>query len=750
MRIRLGLFLIALSFVASQGFAQSSKQSVPGTIAQDLRTFVETQAIPGHEGALAAKIRAELSAYSPQTDNLGDVLVTLGSGAPHRLVVAPMDEPGYVVSRITDDGYLQLQRLPQFEVLPLFNELYSAQPVQIETGAGKPINGVVAGLSVHLSPGRTNPPDPEDIGNMYVDVGAASAAEARRLGVDLLDPMAIDRTVYALGYGKWTSPAIGDRFGDAALVELLRHLDPSKVQGTLTVAFVAEQWAGARGLQRVLDREMPDELVYVGRLLPSGSPPGVPEAQLAPRRDLGSGVLLGESDPGLAVTGLAAELKQLASRSNIPMDEDYSAPLIPRSYLPAPPFPARTVHLGIATAWPSTPGEIIDTSDLGNLVVLLEDYLEGSSRPTDFPQAAFLPASPLPTRPKTAPSQVEILKVLSETYGVSNHEASVRRAVRSLLPPWARPATDLDGNLVLQIASPPAGVKTPRLLVDAHMDEIGYEVKSILPDGRLEVVSEGGGTPYFFLGHAAFVHTEQGIRPGVMELPAGWEKPGFKWTRGPNMTYRVDVGARNSSEAEKLGIKIGDFITIPKRYRSLAGTVANARSFDDRMGCAALTAAAWELGPNVRDRDVTFIWTVGEELGLDGAAWAAKTAAGEQREPDYVFAIDTFVSSDSPLESKRFADARIGDGFVLRAVDNSNIVPGDSAEKLLRLARANHIPVQYGVTGGGNDGAAYLRYGAVDVALGWPLRYSHSPGEVVDTRDLDALTRIVTAISRSW
>jgi putative aminopeptidase FrvX len=124
--------------------------------------------------------------------------------------------------------------------------------------------------------------------------------------------------------------------------------------------------------------------------------------------------------------------------------------------------------------------------------------------------------------------------------------------------------------------------------------------------------------------------------------------------------------------------------------------------------------------------------------------------AAEGRAPEYVFAVDTFVSSDSPLESTRFADAKVGEGFVVRAVDNSNVVPRKLVEKLVALARAQGIPAQYGVTGGGNDGSAFLRYGSTDVALGWPLRYSHSPGEVVDTRDVDALARIVAAVARQW
>lgn len=115
-----------------------------------------------------------------------------------------------------------------------------------------------------------------------------------------------------------------------------------------------------------------------------------------------------------------------------------------------------------------------------------------------------------------------------------------------------------------------------------------------------------------------------------------------------------------------------------------------------------------------------------------------------------MFAIDTFVSSDSPLETQRFADAVVGQGFVVRAVDNSNIDPPADVARVIRMAREHNIPVQLGATGGGNDGAAYTRYGTVDVAMGWPMVYSHSPVETVSSQDVDALTRITTALATEW
>lgn len=744
---RLSVVLIGI-FCATPGTAAAAARSVPGDLLSDLQHYVQTAAVPGYEQDLLLPIAQQLAAYSPKVDSLGNVVITIGSGAPNRLLVAPIDEPGYVVSDITAQGYLRLQRLPQFGVLPLFNELYSAQPVQIHTASDKWIDGVIAGPSVHLQPGRSHPPDLDDIENMYVDIGAASAAQAQSAGADVLSPLAIDRTLYQMGFGKWTAPAIGDRFGAAALVEVLRSLDPQKLRGRLTVAFATQQWTSARGLQRLLDVLKPDELLYVGRLTrgpaPLG-PPGVGKEIPGPTQKPGSGVLIAET-PEQKESPLASELTQLARQNNIPLVTDYSAPLMPRGYLPQPSLPARWVHLGVATAWASTPGELLDAHDLSQLVALLENYLQEEASPVNIPNAAPLFEPVLPSRPAAAPTPEAVLSDLVETYGVSDHETRVREVITRLLPAWAKPQTDGGGNLILHWPG-----KGQRIVVVAHQDEIGYEVRSVLNDGALELEDKGGGLPPFFLGHAGFVHTASGIRPGVLELPQGWEQPGFHWPpESRNATYRMDVGATNPQQVAELGIKTGDFVTIPKKYRHLLGTLVNARSFDDRLGCTALLAATWALGPHLNGRDVTFVWSTGEELGLVGAAAVAKSMAAEGRSPEYVFAVDTFVSSDSPLESTRFADAKVGEGFVVRAVDNSNVVPRKMVEKLVSLAHAQGIPAQYGVTGGGNDGSAFLRYGSTDVALGWPLRYSHSPGEVVDTRDVDALARIVTAVARQW
>jgi putative aminopeptidase len=699
-------------------------------------------AVSGHEQALSREILEELKALSPKTDTLGNVYVTVGSGAPQRLIVTSMDEPGYVVSEITAEGYLRVQRLPQAAPNPVFDALHFAEPVWVVTRSGKMVNGVFAGLSVHLSPGRLNPPKMNHIEEMYVDIGAKNAEEVRGAGVDLLDPVSLQRNSFSVGKAGSSGPATGDRLNCEILLQLAARLKESTAQGTTTIAFVTQQWLGGRGLNRLLTELHPDEMIFVGRVTPV--PPAEKDAKIEEHKP-GSGVLLGVAgEANRGRESLASRVKALAEKEQIALQTVNAAPPRIAAYTKGASLPEQFVTLGVPLLFPATPAETALREDTDKLQRMLESYLGVGQSAMDQKEMEV-----------KATKEGSMIQALTEVYGASGHEAAVREEVKRQLPKWAqeKATTDAAGNLVLHVGEGVAGKKTQRIAFVAHMDEIGYEVKKIEDDGRFDVDVLGGGYMQYFLGHVALVHTKNGAVGAVLELPSGWEKAGYEWPTGSRMMdepARVYVGTHTKDETEKLGIAVGDYITIPKQYRALAGTRANARSFDDRVGCAALIAAVNAIGPNLRARDVTFVWSTEEEVGLKGAATFAEQAAKEGREPDFVFAVDTFVSADSPLESKRFGDAEIGKGFVVRAVDNSNVVATAYVDRLVALARENHIAAQYGVTGGGNDGSVFLRYGAVDVALGWPLRYSHSPGEVIDTKDLDALAKIVEVLARKW
>lgn len=348
-------------------------------------------------------------------------------------------------------------------------------------------------------------------------------------------------------------------------------------------------------------------------------------------------------------------------------------------------------------------------------------------------------------RPATAQDQAriaeaqDVLRQLVETYGVSGHEAAVREAVIRLLPSWANPTIDSAGNVHVRV-----GHGEPLVVFVAHVDELGFEVTAIRDDGRLDLRARGGFYPSLFEAEPALVHTARGAVPGVFAVR---DSVGPSPRRTPT-ALRVDVGTASRAATEALGIRAGDAVTMPKAYTRLAGTRATGRSLDDRVGCAAQVLALRRLDPRTVRRAALFIWTVREETGLEGARVAADRLATER--PARVHAVDTFVSSDTPLDPQAFANTPLGRGAVARAVDNGSVTPPALLDSLVALARVARIPLQVGTTNGGNDGSVFTRYGVPDVPIGWPGRYSHSPVEVLDLGDLVALTDLIQTIVERW
>ncbi|HWA40145.1 MAG TPA: M20/M25/M40 family metallo-hydrolase [Gemmatimonadales bacterium] len=332
----------------------------------------------------------------------------------------------------------------------------------------------------------------------------------------------------------------------------------------------------------------------------------------------------------------------------------------------------------------------------------------------------------------------QVVSRLVESYGVSGMEGPVRDVVRSLLPSWAHPTTDSAGNLWLVV-----GPGKPEVVFIAHLDEIGFEVTGIRDDGTLDLRPRGGFIASLYEAEPALIHTGSGVVPAVF-LPR--DSIGRTPTRSPG-AIRADPGTGSKAATERLGVKVGSTLTMPKSYARLVGTRATGRSFDDRVGAAALVLAVRRIDPAALRHGVAFVWSTREEIGLEGAQAVADSLKDG---PTVVLAIDTFVSSDSPLELTNFALARLGQGPVSRAVDNSSVTPPALVDSLVKLAQQRGIPFQVGATNGGNDGSTFAAYGVPDAAMGWPLRYSHSPAEVIDLKDLVGLARMVEAVARSW
>jgi putative aminopeptidase FrvX len=234
--------------------------------------------------------------------------------------------------------------------------------------------------------------------------------------------------------------------------------------------------------------------------------------------------------------------------------------------------------------------------------------------------------------------------------------------------------------------------------------------------------------------------------PAQTAPPNPAQKPAPAQPQASQQAFELYLGVSSEQEARALGVAEGNQVIFKKKLVELAPDIMSTRAVDDRAGCAALLGAALQIDwTKIKGKTITFAWDVEEEIGLVGAQALSKIL-----KPDYVFAIDTFVSTDSPLENKRFGNAILGKGAVLRAIDSSNIVPKTEIRKVAELAKKYAIPIQISNSRGGNDGSVFVPEGAVDIPLSWPGAYAHSFIEKIVRSDLEALTKLLAAIVEDW
>jgi len=323
-------------------------------------------------------------------------------------------------------------------------------------------------------------------------------------------------------------------------------------------------------------------------------------------------------------------------------------------------------------------------------------------------------------------SSWEWLQRLLPIQGVSGHEQAVAEFIAQSLPSQVRVEHDEMHNLWFTV-----GRGKPHILFVAHTDELGFEVTGITPEGLLSISPRGGFLAQMYKGWPVEIHTSEGTINGLVI---------------PRTATAIWLGVDSREEVMKLGVAIGDPVTIMKETVFLGSEFLSARGVDDRAGCAVLLAAARSIDwKKIGGRTVTFAWDVQEETGLRGAS-----ALAERLRPDVVFPVDTFVSTDSPLDPQRFARLPQGTGPVIRAIDSSGMTPRPEWRKVMEISRKRGIPIQVGNTRGGNDGSAFVPGGAVNIPLSWPGLYSHSFIERIHRRDLELLTRLVIALVSDW
>ncbi|MEP6495826.1 MAG: M20/M25/M40 family metallo-hydrolase [bacterium] len=679
--------------------------SAVGPYARAVATWISLIATPGYERLATDRIQNAAPGWT--RDNIGNLIKRVGEGSPRRVVACAIDESGYAVSSITDDGYLRVHMNGNARHVALWDQYHEGQRVVIAAvdranpARTKYLPGVFAVRSNHLWRRRVADDAPTSIENLWIDVGARTRAEAERMGIAVLAPVVRD-------WPEWTfsdyvaGPAAANRAGCAAIAAAASSSRPSSGE---TIYIISTQksfnWSGLTSAIARIGRV--DSLFIVDRETAGAS--GAAQSVRAPWPALRS----------LDIGGISA--------------------------------------IGVTNRFSGTLTESIRESDLVHLhkTVALAAGLNGSA-PLPVQVAHGWTAAPPFLARDSLSRYADMLGKLSDVYSLSGNEAPMREAVRQALPAWARDSavTDSAGNLVLAM-----GPDRDTTVFVAHMDEIGFTVAGIARDGTVSLRSRGTFFPFLWEGQTALLHRPDdkiGTRSGPLGCAASREGPlrgVFVARDSAAQREPVEVTAWFGLDSAALvaeGVHVGSPLTSFKCSARFGDVRISARSIDDRAGVTSLLLALEDFDRTALDHKVIFAWSVREEGGLEGAkALGAEFGPSVHR----VHPIDTFVSSDSPLESRRFGYAPIGLGAVMRALDNSSVTPPDEIDRVLRIARASGIPLQFGPTNGGNDGSELARYGALVVALAWPLRYSHSPAEVMDLRDLRSLARIVAAVAKA-
>lgn len=328
---------------------------------------------------------------------------------------------------------------------------------------------------------------------------------------------------------------------------------------------------------------------------------------------------------------------------------------------------------------------------------------------------------------------LNLMKALVAPRAISGYEKAVSEKILPMVAPLCDKVwTDAMGNLIAMKAGTAPEGERRRVMLCAHMDEIGFLVTFIDDNGFIRIAPIGGINP------VAAAYTEvtfgNGVK-GILVPETGTLPADLKVDK-----MYVDIGAKDKREAERK-VRIGDFCALDGRITRLCGRRIAGRPLDDRIGCAILIKIAETLqGKTCRD-DVYFVFSVQEEVGLRGS----KTAAYGIR-PDIGLAYDVTLTGDS-VGAKPMACA-VGDGAAIKIKDNSVMCDRALVDELAAAAETHGVRHQFEILlAGGTDTASMQMAGAGAraAALSVPTRYVHSGVELLDLHDAQACVDLTVA-----
>ncbi|MGB9867246.1 MAG: M42 family metallopeptidase [Bacillota bacterium] len=338
--------------------------------------------------------------------------------------------------------------------------------------------------------------------------------------------------------------------------------------------------------------------------------------------------------------------------------------------------------------------------------------------------------------------ELDVLKKLSEAFGPSGFEGEVRQGLKELLSPYCELSVDRLGSLVGRLRNGQVG---PKVMIAAHMDEIGFIVSHVTSQGFLRFQTVGGWWEQVMLAQRVTVRTKKGDVPGVIgsKPPHLMSQDERKKLVEKKHMY-IDIGATTEEEAKQMGVEPGDPV-VPRSEFCLAanGKAVMGKAWDDRLGCAALVELARILSARELASQVFLVGTVQEEVGLRGA-----TTSAELIKPDLAIAVEVDVAGDTPGVEEHESRSKLGKGPTILLYDSSLIPHGGLLKFIKGVAAQEGVPVQFNsMPGGGTDaGRIHLSgIGVPSIVVAVPTRYIHSHTGVFHVNDYDNLVRLLAA-----
>ena len=329
-----------------------------------------------------------------------------------------------------------------------------------------------------------------------------------------------------------------------------------------------------------------------------------------------------------------------------------------------------------------------------------------------------------------------MIRKLSEAFGPSGYEEEIRELIRSFLPDSCVVETDRFGNLY----ATKRGTKqsNAKVMLCAHMDEVGLIISKIYEDGTLGFQTVGGMSADCLSGKRVVVGRE-GVRGVIGSVAVHLLSEDEKKKGIPLSKLVIDIGATDDNEAKKK-VSLGDYAVFDTAFSEEADRFMG-KALDDRLGCCAVIEVLNKVTPE--NFDIIACFTAQEETGVRGAKVAAQTIA-----PDLALVFETTTCNDVPNILPQQRVTELGEGIALSVADAYTLYPATLRERLLSIAEDRNIPVQIkNQTYGGNDcGSISIANEGTPVAVfSVPCRYLHTPLSICSRNDYQAGIDLATS-----